>query len=152
MADTTSDRIHQIVNGVVAEDAVEVIEIQLPRFKTKQIVRIFIDKESGVTLDDCRRISKKVGERLEIEDLFPSRYVLEVSSPGLDRPLTTVRDFKRNTGRSICLVTRDAEGEKRSVTGVVQQVAEEAITLETSGGIEEIPLRSIVQGKVCISI
>lgn len=152
MPDTTSDRIQQIVASVVAEEGLDVVEIQLPRFKTRQMVRIFIDKDSGVTLDDCRLISRKVAERLEIEDLFASRYVLEVSSPGLDRPLKTARDFKRNMGRSVCLVTKDVEGENRSVTGVVRQVTEEAITIETSGGTEDFFLHSIVQGKVCISI
>ena len=150
MNDTTFEHVKEIVEKVVRKDGLEVVDIQFPRFKSKQVVRVFIDKEGGVTLDDCKRISMQVGEALEIEDPFPMRYTLEISSPGIDRPLKTTSDFKRNIGRTLRIMVSESTGETMSYTGVLKELKEDFIVLETSGGIKEVPLISVVKGQVCI--
>lgn len=143
------EQVRERIERVVGEDGFELVDIQFPRFKARQLVRIFIDKKGGVTIDDCRRVSVKVGEVLDIEDPFPMRYALEVSSPGVDRPLKTLQDFRRNVGRTLRLVVSEDGDEEKACTGVLKGVEGETVVVETANGSMEIPLRTIAQAQVC---
>jgi ribosome maturation factor RimP len=152
MNDAVHNRVKELVERVVQEDGVELVDIQLPRFRSKQLVRIFIDKVGGVSIDDCRRISKKVGDVLDIEDPFPSRYTLEVSSPGVDRPLKTESDFRRNVGRTLRVSISDTENVEGTHTGVLKEIHNDVLLLETDSGRLEIPLKRIGKARVCTAL
>jgi len=102
------------------------------------LLRIFIDKSdySGVTLDDCALISREAGILLDVEDLISARYRLEVSSPGLDRPLTRLKDFSRFMGKNARVRYRDESGAPRTVRGLISAVEGEMVTF----GLPEGPL------------
>src|SRR5438034_3365224 len=84
-----------IVEPLLQTQGFELVELQLQQRKGQWLVRVFADAEGGISLADCRKLSLEIGQVLDAEDLIAASYVLEVSSPGLDRPLHTARDFQR---------------------------------------------------------
>src|SRR6266550_3771651 len=101
------DHIHAIVERVAASLGVEVVEIDLRGGGKARMLRIFIDKPGGVTHEDCANLSREVSTILDVEDVIPGgSYLLEVSSPGLDRKLTRAADYERFTGSRVKVMTR----------------------------------------------
>ena len=95
------EKILQLVEPVLEDEKMELVDMECLRMKTRWVVRIFIDKEGGITLDDCSEISHQVGDILEVNDIPPGPYTLEVSSPGLDRPLARDKDFMKYRGHKV---------------------------------------------------
>jgi ribosome maturation factor RimP len=102
---TYREKIRQLIEPVLEEENMDLIDIECLRMKTRWIVRIFLDKEGGITLDDCSGISRQVGDILDVYDIPPDPYTLEVSSPGLDRPLTRDKDFIKYRGCKVRIRT-----------------------------------------------
>jgi len=102
---TYRENIRELVEPVLENEDMELVDVECLRMKTRWIVRIFMDKEGGVTLDDCTEISHQIGDILDIHDLPPGPYTLEVSSPGLDRPLARDKDFLRYRGYHVHVKT-----------------------------------------------
>jgi ribosome maturation factor RimP len=99
-------KIFQLAEQVAEEQGVELFGIELLG-KGKILLRVFIDKDGGVTLDDCQRFSKSLGILLDVENPMPGSYTLEVSSPGLDRPLRDLKDYEKNTGKLARVITKE---------------------------------------------
>lgn len=131
-----TSRIRSIAVDVAKTRGVELVHVELAGTKRDSVVRIYIDKPEGVTLDDCSLFSRDVEAVLDIEDLIPSRYVLEVSSPGIERELYSLGDFERFTGKLAKVKARTGD-EQRTFVGVIQKVDGDAITLNdrTSGEV-----------------
>jgi len=117
-----AERVRSIAGKAANDVGVELVNVEIAGTKRDAVVRIYIDKPDGVTLDDCSRVSREIEDVLDIEDFIPSRYVLEVSSPGIERELYSIEDFRRFTGRLAKVKTSvDIEGQKTFVgpiTGV----------------------------------
>jgi ribosome maturation factor RimP len=120
-----------VIAGKVATGAgVELVQVETAGTKRDMVVRVFIDKEGGVTLADCTTVSRGIEDVLDAEDIIPSRYVLEVSSPGIERGLYSLADFVRFTGQLAKVKTAiEIEGQKNFV-GRIVSVDGERITLE----------------------
>lgn len=88
------------------EDVFELVEVE--ESARGRVLRVFVDKPGGVTVEDCARLSERLSEKLDIEDFIPHRYTLEVSSPGLDRPLKRPEDYERFRGRRLRITTDPA--------------------------------------------
>ncbi len=99
------DKIRLLIEPVINSLGVELDYIEFDRMKSRALMRIYIDHEAGIKIEDCERVSREVSAILDVEDLIPNAYVLEVSSPGLDRPLRKPGDFKRFTGSTIRAIT-----------------------------------------------
>ncbi len=95
---TYREEIIGLIEPVIESEGLELVELECLRMQTRWLVRIFIDREGGATLEDCTAISHQVGDLLNVHDLPPGPYTLEVSSPGLDRPLTRDKDFEKYRG------------------------------------------------------
>jgi len=95
---TTLEKIERIVLPILADLGMELVELEYQKEGREWVVRIFLDKVGGVNLDDCAIASREVGTVLEVEDVVSEAYRLEVSSPGLDRPLKKAADFQRFVG------------------------------------------------------
>lgn len=95
------EKIRQMVEPVIESEDMELIDVECLKMRSRWVVRIYIDKETGVTLDDCSEISDQMGDILDIHDVLPGSYTLEVSSPGLDRPLVRDKDFIKYKGRKV---------------------------------------------------
>lgn len=108
-------RFEKLIGDVLAEDVFELVEAE--EAGGGRVLRVFVDKPGGVSVEDCARLSERISERLDIEDFIPHRYTLEVSSPGLDRPLQQERDYERFQGRLVRITTDPAIGGQNVHTG-----------------------------------
>lgn len=102
-------------------------------------LRLFVDKESGITVDDCADVSRQVSAVLDVEDPIDAAYNLEVSSPGLDRPLIKKEHFERYQGKTVRLRTAAAILGRKKFKGPMTQVSDEGIVVEVDGELYEIP-------------
>jgi ribosome maturation factor RimP len=104
-------RTRALAEPILADRGMELVDVEFRREIQGWVLRLYLDKPGGVTLDDCRRISEELGDHLDVEDFIDRAYHLEVSSPGLDRPLTRDEDFVRFAGQTASVTTReDLEG------------------------------------------
>lgn len=115
--DDICDRISALAEPILCSMKLELVEVEFKRSGREAVLRVFIDKDGGVNLDDCADFSRELSVLLDVEDFIPCEYNLEVSSPGLDRPLKTKADYERFAGRLIKVRTyepfQDDEGNKR---------------------------------------
>lgn len=114
----------------------ELVHLEMRREPGGLIVRLFIDKEGGVTLDDCAHLSRQLSARLDAEDPIEGRYTLEVSSPGLDRPLSRDRDFERFTGRRVKVTTESPIDGQRNFIGRLEGLSDGTLRLALEDGRE----------------
>ena len=107
------------------------------------MLRVYIDKKEGVNLGDCQKVSRQIGIQLDVEDLIPHRYTLEVSSLGLERPLFKASDYEKYTGQEIRVTTKEKLKDRRKFKGFLNNVVAETIELECNHDIVHIPLHNI---------
>lgn len=138
-----ADKIHQSIQALIQDEGCELVHVHYLPEGVGSMVRIYIDKEGGVDLGDCQRVSRKAGILLEVEDLIPHRYTLEVSSPGLERGLFSASDFEKYAGHEIRLTTRMKVGDRRKFTGWLKGIRLEVIELDYEGQILRIPLENV---------
>ncbi len=100
-------RITEIVTPVLDTLALRLVEVEYKEAGPRSILRIFVDKPGGVTIDDCVEASREINVRLDVEDIIPHRYTLEVSSPGLTRRLRRPEDFKSAVGKQVKIITKE---------------------------------------------
>lgn len=98
-------RIREIIQPVLQSMGINLDYLELSQMRRKFLLKVFIEKDGGVTLDDCERVSREIEAYLDVEDPIPYSYTLEVSSPGLDRPLRDPGDFKKFSGKMVRVVT-----------------------------------------------
>jgi ribosome maturation factor RimP len=99
--ETYEEQIRLLAEPLLAADRMELVLVECLKMKTRWLVRLYIDREGGVTIDDCARVSDKLGDLLDVHDVPPGQYTLEISSPGLDRPLSRDIDFVKYCGSMI---------------------------------------------------
>jgi ribosome maturation factor RimP len=113
------------------------------------VLRILIDKKQGVTLDDCALVSRELGQLLDVENIIPASYRLEVSSPGLDRPLKKEADFITYTGKRVRIKTREPIAGRRNFKGDLIGYAEGKVQVRVEGNeVFAIPLSSILKANL----
>jgi ribosome maturation factor RimP len=137
-----------VIAPVLELASVELVDIRLLPQKGRRILRLYIDKPGGVDLHDCATISREVSVRLDIHDVIPGKYTLEVSSPGLDRPLRTAPDFQRNTGRRLKVTARGPDGVQRQIKGDLLSCEQDEIVLDVKGEKVSISFEDIQSAKV----
>lgn len=113
------ERIRQIAERVAGSEGLEVVDVEFRGSGPRSLLRIFIDKPSGVTHRDCELVSSQVSAILDVEDFISSSYTLEVSSPGLERRLHRPADYTRFTGKKVKLILREPVEGQRSYTGTL---------------------------------
>jgi len=111
--------------------------------KGRNILRVYIDQESGITLDDCVAVSRQLSSVLDVEDPIAENYELEVSSPGLDRPLYQPEHFERFAGEKIRVRLARAIDGRRKFEGVLKGLTNGLVTIETDGGDIDLPFEDI---------
>ncbi len=107
LQETTLEKIRALAEPILTDMRFELVDLEFKREGGSWILRFFIDKEGGITLDDCANFSREIDVALEVEDVIPSAYRLEVSSPGLDRPLKKAQDFHRFIGERVKIKMHD---------------------------------------------
>src|SRR3989338_9193942 len=143
-------RLTELVVPVVVGSGCELVELQFRREAPGWVLRVIIDKEDGIGIDDCSRISREVAHLLEVEDPIEQSYILEVSSPGLDRPLKRERDFLRCMGKKAKVVVKEPIDGLNQCIGLIEDVTQESVTLRTDHGMVEIPFTRMKKARLVI--
>lgn len=123
--------IKDIIKSVVDSFGLMLFDIEYITQGKRWILRVYVDKEGGVTLDECAKVSSELSRTLDAEDVIQHAYVLEVSSPGLDRPLKQISDYSRFIGRLVKINTRVPYNGVTSIKGRIISVEGETIKIET---------------------
>jgi ribosome maturation factor RimP len=126
------DRISDAVSPILWTLGLELADVICVGQGPRSVIRVFIDKPEGITLDDCERAHKALSPALDVADPFPHAYTLEVSSPGLDRPFKRIQDYRRAVGRRVTLKLREPLAGQWRLVGTLADVTEDAVTLEVS--------------------
>jgi ribosome maturation factor RimP len=142
------DRVREMVDPILLDEGMELVDIEYRRESKGWVLRLYLEKEGGVTLDDCTRVSQEVGRSLDVEDFIQTPYTLEVSSPGLTRPLKTEKDFMKYRYHFIKVKTVDPIENRRQFKGKLLGVSENRIEIEVSGGVFQIPLSNVAKANL----
>jgi ribosome maturation factor RimP len=133
---TVEAKAQELLEPIVAGEGLELLEVEFVREREGWVLRLFIDKPGGrVGLDECSQVSRAVDTVLDVEDIVPHEYNLEVSSPGLNRPLKKPVHFERVKGQKIKVKTFGPIGEppRKNFTGTLTEVAADAIAVDVEG-------------------
>lgn len=130
---TLEQKLTEILQSSVEDLDCELWGIECQRAGRYLTVRLFIDKEGGVTIDDCADVSRQVSAVLDVEDPIADKYNLEVSSPGLDRPLFTLAQYQRFIGQEIVVHLRIPMSDRRKWQGVLKKIEGDMLTLVVDG-------------------
>lgn len=144
-------RISDIVEPLLVREGFELVDVEIIGRGPGTIVRIYIDKPGGVTLDDCAYVSEAVDPMLDVEDPIETAYNLEVSSPGLDRPLRKPADFERFAGSKVKVKTYGpipGAGSRKVFTGQLQGIEGEEIRVDVDGTVYSIELPDIAKANI----
>ena len=129
-------RTEELVQPLVAEKQFELVDVEYVKEGGSYYLRIYIDKEGGITVNDCEDISRPFSDILDREDYIDGSYILEVSSPGLGRPLKKEKDFKRSLGEEVEIrLFRQVEHQKEWI-GLLTAYDQQTVTIETEDGRE----------------
>ncbi|MFW5959982.1 MAG: ribosome maturation factor RimP [Chitinivibrionales bacterium] len=134
--------IEPVIQEKVASLGYELVDIKYIRAGSKSILRVFVDGDNGITADDCEAVSKEISLLLDVENFSSSGYTLEVSSPGIDRPFSTDRDYERAAARELpvsVVLNKDVTGKKR-YKGVIKDVKSKSILLRLNNSEEDVEL------------
>ena len=148
MAETVSKQVEVLALPVLEELGLELVEVQYRREQSGWVLRLIIDKQEGVNLDDCTAVSREIGQLLDIEDFIDQAYYLEVSSPGLDRPLKSMTDFQRFIGRKAKIKTIAPIDGERVFIGRILQATGDTVILEVGRREVTIPFAQVSKARL----
>lgn len=135
--------VSSLAGPIVDEAGCELVEMELGGRQGSYVLRLLIDKPDGVTINDCAQVNRELSSLLDLEDPIPSRYTLEVSSPGLDRPFKTERDFRRALGKRVKVVSEDVDGGSVTRVGFLEGIDGGTVEIVCGGEKHSIPVASI---------
>ena len=151
------DRIREIAERVAASSGLEVVEVEFLGGGKARMLRVFLDRPAagadplaGVTHEDCANFSREFGTILDVEDVMPGSYTLEVSSPGLDRKLTKAADFERFVGRLARISTMEPVENSKFFEGRLAGHADGLVKIDVKGRVVELPLAGIRKANLVV--
>ncbi len=140
--------VEALVRPVVESAGLELVEVSLRRERGRRVLRVTVDREGGVDLDTISETSERVSRRLDLEGYSPGPYSLEISSPGIERPLRTPRDFQRRMGERVRVKTAAPMRGSRTHTGALVSADAEAIVIAADGGELLVPYADIASARM----
>lgn len=135
--------VQNLIEPVVAALGYELVGIEYMPQGKHSLLRVYIDAEDGITLDDCSRVSHQLSGLLDVEDVIKGQYNLEISSPGLDRPLFTAEQFARFAGHEVKIRVSIPQAGRRNFQGVLRGIQDDAVMLDLESEQVAIPLNAI---------
>ncbi|MDL1969522.1 MAG: ribosome maturation factor RimP [Candidatus Desulfofervidaceae bacterium] len=140
--------VEKLARPILESEGLELVDVEFQRETQGWVLRVYIDKEGGVSLDDCTGVSQQLSAALDVEDPIDTAYTLEVSSPGLTRPLKKARDYERYKGQLVQIKTyRSVEGRK-VFKGKLIGLEDDVVKIEIEGKVWEIPLKDIAKANL----
>ncbi len=141
--DALIEKLRELIEPILEANAVDLVDLEVRGSKRNLLLRIFVDVPGGISINECVRLSREFEDAIEMENLISGAYRLEVSSPGIDRPLKTVRDFQRNIGRLVEIQVYE-EDQLQKFRGDILQAEDASIKIQQENGdVIEIPIDRI---------
>ena len=144
----TGEELTKLLEPAIERLGYELSDLEVKLGGRDVVIRLFIDKADGVGLEDCETVSRQISALLDVEDPVPGHYVLEVSSPGLDRRLTKVEHFERFMGEDIRVKLRFPISGRKNYRGALRAVDEENIEVEVDGESHRLPIATIQSARL----
>ena len=141
-----------LIEPVLEAEGLELVDVEYKKEGPNWILRVFIDKEGGVTVADCQKASHLTGDLIDVEETIKIPFNLEVSSPGLDRSLKREKDFLKFKGKRIRLHSLSPIDNKRKFTGILADFKDQIIFIDLDGKPFEIPLSQVAKANLVIEI
>ena len=144
-------RVIRLAEQVAEEEGVELFDVELLG-KGKLLLRIYIDKDGGISLDECERFSKSLGVVLDVENPIASSYTLQVSSPGMNRPLRNIKDYEMHIGKLARIVTKEKIDNQTFFIGRISAIHEGVVHLRAGEHDIYVPVENISRGSLEIEL
>jgi ribosome maturation factor RimP len=148
MSEGIIDRVQLLADPILSGVGMELVEVQYRREARGWVLRLIIDKAGGVTLDDCAVVSREMGRTLDVEDVLSTPYTLEVSSPGLNRPLKTERDYLKYRDHLIRVKTFSPVENRREFKGKLLGIVNNVIEIQIDEGVYQIPIANVAKANL----
>ncbi|MGP8153244.1 MAG: ribosome maturation factor RimP [Smithella sp.] len=152
MDNDVKEKIRQLAEPVVASEGMELIHVECMKMHSRWIVRLFLDKEGGITLDDCANISSQLGDVFDIRDVIKGAYTLEVSSPGFDRPISRNQDFVKYKNSSVIIKTSEKIEGIKNFRGILLDYIEDSgqkfVLIDIAGKVYRIHMKDVVKANL----
>jgi len=142
----------ELIEPGLLADGLELVDVEFKKEGKNWILRIYIDREGGVTLADCQKVSRLAGDMIEVEEVIEPVYTLEVSSPGLNRVLKKEKDFLKYSGKKIYVQCHAPMDGRKKFTGILTGFIDQSIHLEVDGQHYTIPLNLVAKANLVIEI
>jgi ribosome maturation factor RimP len=151
--ETVVSRLEELIQPLVESQGADLVELQYGRPKRgRGILRLFVDRTGGITIEELARINRLVGALLEVHDVIPGSYTLEVSSPGLTRALKKLQDYQRYVGRLVRVTTRTPWEGRQVHSGILQGLDGEMVCLKEGEEVVCIPFSEIARARLDIDL
>lgn len=142
------EKLQQIVENVVSSLGYELVGVEYLKHDGGGLLRVYIDSEQGIMLDDCQAVSHQLSGVLDVEDPIPGNYNLEISSPGLDRPLFKAGDYQRFAGKPVRIKLTRAQDGRKNYKGMLQGIEDNEVILDMEGQEIRLSLANIEQSRL----
>lgn len=137
------DIVYELAKPIIDRNNFELVEIEYKKEGPDWYLRVYIDKEGGITIDDCQSVSEELSDLLDDADPIEQSYIFEVSSPGIDRPLKTDRDYEKNDGKPIEIKLFSPMNGKKVLEGILKGHTADEVEIESDGKVLRIDRSSI---------
>ena len=137
------EKTEMLIKPIIDANKVELFDVEFVKEGSDWYLRVYIDKEGGVTIEDCQNVSRAFNEILDKEDYIDSEYIFEVSSPGLTRPLKKERDYEKSIGRLIEIKLYSAVDGVKEAEGILKAFDKDTITIEINGQDKNIERKNL---------
>ncbi|ALX47467.1 ribosome maturation factor RimP [Lentibacillus amyloliquefaciens] len=146
----------ELVEPVLQEKGLELVDVEYVKEGKNWFLRVYIDKENGVDIDECGVVSEQLGEKLDEKDLIKGMYFLEVSSPGVERPLKSKEDFEKNVGSNVYVKLYEPINGEKEYEGLLDTFSDETAVInyriKTREKQVEIPYKKIAKARLSVSL
>jgi ribosome maturation factor RimP len=143
--------VEQMVLPYLNEHGFELVDIEYAKEGSNWFLRVFVDKENGIDIDDCGKISEYLSEQLDAKDPIPNAYFLEVSSPGAERPLKKKEDFLKAINRNVFVTTYEPWEGGKQFEGILLEYDEQQLTIAAGKKKQSIPLDKIASARTAVT-
>ncbi len=147
------EKIRQMAERIASSEGLHLVDVELKGGNSNALLRVYIDKAAGISHADCQLVSEQLSAMLDVEDLIPGRYTLEVSSPGLDRKLTKPSDFTYFAGRRVRVVLREPVRDEKVFEGRLAGFEDGRIRLDRGEqGVEEFEVTNVRKAQLVVEL
>lgn len=145
----SAEKVYELIKDAVAAEGVELWDVRFLKEGASWYLRVFIDKPEGISIDDCTNVSHAIDPIIDEADPIDVSYYLEVCSPGIERELTRHRHYEESVGKTVRLKLYKAYDGKKELTGTLENVGEDSVTLNTGTDVLTVEFKNISKANLC---